>query len=335
MAWGLALDAVRQGNRLLWSPATADAPARAVIRAVGSGFDADRPAAASLLEKAWAEFARAAALSGNHARLRALMRDGAAPYAVIGDSHSRLLVRRSRRADGAWLVPLWWLETGASARGLGRSDARSGAGERVRAAIGRALETDGSMPILLKFGQVDLEFVQPFKRLEAGEQAFDLARFKAFTDETVERYLAFLSQAIATADRPRVHLCSLFPPTLSDAAWRTGYVNAHIAELHGPADQESLARRLANLTIPDLAVRTGLHADFNSALASAATAEGFAIADDFTPLLDAAGTVDSRYLGPPAKADHHLDFHASRAPVVDQLWRLLEGSPENRDRHAP
>uniref|UniRef100_B0T7B8 Uncharacterized protein n=1 Tax=Caulobacter sp. (strain K31) TaxID=366602 RepID=B0T7B8_CAUSK len=331
----LALDAVRRGNRLLWSPTTADAPARAVIRAVGSGLDADRPAAASLLEKAWAELARAAALSGNHARLRALMREGAAPYAVIGDSHSRLLVRRSRRANGAWLVPLWWLETGASARGLGRSDARSGAGERVRAAIDQALGTDGAMPILVKFGQVDLEFVQPFKRLEAGQQAFDPVRFKAFTDETLSRYLAFLSRAIAPEDRARVHLCSLFPPALSDAAWRTGYVNAHIAELHGPADQDSLVQRLANLEIPDLAARTGLHADFNAALASAAAAEGFATADDFTPFLNGAGVVDPRYLNPAAGVDHHLDFHASRAPVVDQIWRLFEGSPDNRGRHAP
>lgn len=335
MAWGLALDAVRRGNRLLWSPTTADAPTRAVIRAIGSSLGADRPAAASLLEKAWAEFARAAALSGNHARLRALMREGAAPYAVIGDSHSRLLVRRSRRANEAWLAPLWWLETGASARGLGRSDARSGAGERVRAAIDQALGVDDAMPILLKFGQVDLEFVQPFKRLEAGEQAFDPVRFKRFADETVARYLAFLSGAIAPEDRPRVHLCSLFPPALSDAAWRTGYVNAHIADLHGPADPESLVQRLANLTIPELAVRTGLHADFNAALASAAAAEGFATADDFTPFLNRAGVVDPRYLSPAAGADHHLDFHASRAPVVDQLWRLLEGSPDNRDRHAP
>ena len=334
MASGWALDVLRRGSRLLWSPATADAPARAVMRAVGSGLDADRPAAASLLEKAWAEFARAAALSGNHDCLRALMSDGAAPYAVIGDSHSRLLVRRSRRADGAWLVPLWWLETGASARGLGRSDARSGAGDRVRAAIDQA-QGAVTMPILLKFGQVDLEFVQPFKRLEAGEQAFDPARFKSFADETVARYLAFLSAAIAPGDRHRVHLCSLFPPALSDAAWRTGYVNAHIAELHGPADQAGLVQRLGNLTIPDLAVRTGLHADFNAALASAATAEGFATADDFTPFLNGAGVVDPRYLNPAAEADHHLDFHASRTPVVDQLWRLLEGSPVNRDRHAP
>lgn len=331
----LALDAVRRGNRLLWSPATPDAPARAVIRAVGSGLDADRPTAASLLEKAWAEFARAAALSGDHGRLRVLMRDGAAPYAVIGDSHSRLLVRRSRRADGVWLAPLWWLETGASARGLGRSDTRSGAGERVRAAIDQAMGVVDAMPILLKFGQVDLEFVQPFRRLEAGEQAFDPVGFKAFADETVARYLAFLSGAIALADRSRVHLCSLFPPALTDAAWRTGYVNAHIVELHGPADQDSLVQRLANLTIPDLAARTGLHADFNAALASAAAAEGFGTSDDFTPFLNGAGVVDPRYLDPAAGIDHHLDFHASRAPVVDQLWRLLEGSPDNRDRHAP
>jgi hypothetical protein len=322
----LALDLVRRASRLLWSPQTSDAAARATIRALGAGFGATRPDAASLLEKAWAELARAAASSGDRERLRGLIRNGAAPYAVIGDSHGRLLARRSCAPGGRWLVPLWWLETGASARGLGRADALSGAGPRVRAAIDTALAIAEGTPILLKFGQVDIEFVQVFKRLESGDRAFDPARSQAFINETVARYMAFLVDAVAPADRARVHLCSLFPPTLSDAAWRTGYINAHIIDLHGPAGHETLASRLADLDVPDLARRTALHADFNAVLGSAAHAEGFGFSDDFTPFLGAAGVVDSRWLGPAAGLDHHLDFSATRTPVVDQLWRLLEGS---------
>lgn len=330
----LALDGVRRANLWLWAPTTADAPARALIRAAGAGFNADREDAASPLDKAWAELARAAAQSGNVARLRAMVGQGAQPYAVIGDSHSRLLVRRSRRADGAWLAPLWWLETGASARGLGRADARSGAGQRVRSAIDAALGLTDTAPILLKFGQVDLEFVQVFKRLEAGQRAFDADAFAVFAEQTVARYVAFLSEATAAADRARLHVCSLFPPTLSDAAWRTGYVNAHIAELHGPADRGDLAQALGGLSLPDIAVRTGLHAAFNLALARAVAAEGLAYVDDLTPFLGADGVVDPLYVGAAAGSDHHLDFYASRAPVVDQLWRVLEGSVDNRDRHA-
>lgn len=300
-----------------------------MIRAVGAGFGAGRPNAASPLETIWGEQARAAAAAGNAARLRDLTRDGARPYAVIGDSHSRLLVRRSRRADGAWLAPLWWLETGASARGLGRADARSGAGERVRSAIDQALGVTDDGPLLLNFGQVDIEFVHIFKRLDSGTAAFDPADFRAFAEQTIARYLAFLVQAVAPADRGRVHLGSLFPPALSDAAWRTGYVNAHIADLHGPADQHDLARRLAGLEIPDLTARTRLHAAFNARLASVAEAEGFKVPNPFTDFLGEAGVVDPRLQGPAAGTDHHLDFHASRALVVDHVWRVLEGSADS------
>jgi hypothetical protein len=324
----LGLDLVRRVGRSLWSPRTSDPAARATIRALGAGFDAERRDAASLLEKAWAELALMAAQSGNLERLRDLTPDGARPYVVIGDSHSRLLVRRSRDARDRWLAPLWWLESGASARGLGQAEARSGAGGRVRAAVRQALGLSGA-PILLKFGQVDVEFVQMFKRLEVDRPAFDPAVFRAFADETIGRYVAFLVDAVVPADRARMHVCSLFPPALSDAAWRTGYVNAHLVDLHGPADREGLAGRLAKLEIPDLAARTAQHAVFNAALAAAARAEGFAVCDDFTALLGPGGVVDPRWLGPQAGADHHLDFHAVRPQVVDRLWRLPEGSPGN------
>ena|GEM_PF-1914197 len=326
MISGGVLDLVRRANRRLWSPATPDRPARAVIRAAGTGFGAGSRESSSLLDKAWAELAWAGAQSGNAARLRALAGEGARPHAVIGDSHSRLLVRRARRADGAWLTPLWWLETGASARGLGRSDARSGAGQRVRVAIDTALAATPTAPVFVKFGQVDVEFVQVFKRLERGQKGFDADVFKHFVDETIGRYVTFLAGATAPADRARVHVCSLFPPTLSDAAWRTGYINAHIIDLHGPAGERDLASALEGLEMPDLAARTVLHADFNAALADAASAQGLAFSDNMTAFLGADGVVEPRYVGPAAGQDHHLDFHASRAPMVDCLWRVFDGS---------
>jgi len=329
----LALELVRRACRRLWSPATPDAAAQATIRALGADFGAARRDAASLLEKAWVELAWAAGQASDFERLRGLVQSGAQPYAVIGDSHGRLLVRRARAADGRWLLPLWWLETGASARGLGRAEARSGAGERVRAAIDAALAATDAAPLLLKFGQVDVEFVQVFKRLETGVAAFDPADFQAFIDETVARYVAFVASAVAPADRRRVGLCGLFPPALSDTAWRAGYVNAHMVDLYAPSGESSLTDRLAGLDIPDLTRRTALHADFNAALKAAAAAEGFGVHDDFTPFLGPAGVVDPGWLGPAAGHDHHLDFSATRAPVVDRLLRLLEGSRDSRDWH--
>lgn len=254
-------------------------------------------------------------------RLRALRSLGAAPYGVIGDSHSRLLLRRDVRR-GRWLAPIGALETGASARGLANVDGRSGAGARVQAALSRMLAVE-DLPILLKFGQVDVEFVHTFKRLASGVGAFDEAGFDAFLDETAERYVGFLAKATPVADRARVRVMSLFPPTLSDASWRTGYLNGHIVELHGPAESADLAQSLARLEIPSQIHRTALHARASARLREAARAKGFAVEDDHTALLGPAGVVDEALLGHTAGRDHHLDFHASRAPMLDRIWSLI------------
>lgn len=253
-------------------------------------------------------------------RLPDLIARGALPYGVIGDSHGRLLARRDRRGQ-RWLLPVWTLETGASARGL-PGEGRSGAGPRVAAALSRLLALD--LPVLVKFGQIDVEFVQVFKRLNQADRAFDPAAFAVFADQTIQRYLGFLTTAVPAAARRRVRVMSLFPPALSDAAWRQGYLNAHIVDVHGPADQAGLAAALGRLDIPDLAGRTALHAAFNLRLRAAVEAEGFAWGDDFTPWLGPAGTVDPAWLGRAAGRDHHLDHHAVRRAMLDHLWAILD-----------
>jgi hypothetical protein len=274
------------------------------------------------LDGAWTEIGRAAADPSSHLehRLPALIAGGARPYGLVSDSHGRLLCRRGRRA-GRWLLPIWSLETGASARGLG-GDGRSGAGPRVRAALARLLAIEG-LPILVKFGQVDIEFVHPFKRLAAGALAFDEAEFDAFLDETIGRYADFLAGAVPAERRARVRVMSPFPPVLSDAAWRAGYVNAHIVDQHGPAGQD-LATALAALEIPDLARRTALHRRAAERLRQAAEAGGFGFVDALSPFLGPDGRVDPVLTGPAAGRDHHLDFRATRGVMLDRIWSIID-----------
>jgi hypothetical protein len=238
---------------------------------------------------------------------------GAAPVAVVGDSHSTHLVRRSLR-EGRWLLPLHLLCTGASARGLRNPTAAAGAGVRVKAFLAEL----PPMPTIFMFGQVDVEFVHAFKRLEAGEAAFDARAFDAFAAETVDRYIGFLAEALPPALKPQARVATIFPPALSDAAWRQGYVNAHIAELHGPADLAGLAE----LEIPSLLERTRLHGRFNETLAAAARAAGLAMLDVFTPLLTTRGTVRRAHLGRGRGANHHLGYAASRTPLVEAVWSV-------------
>jgi hypothetical protein len=278
-------------------------------------------------DAAWAEHAREAgsAVAGNGfaERLQALTARGARPYGVVGDSHSRLLVRRARRG-GDWLLPIWSLETGASARGLVKVEARSGAGGRTRDFLRRLLALDG-LPVLAMFGQVDIEFVHTFKRLASGEQRFSLDGFDAFVDETVAAYVAFLAETVEPALRARVQVCPVFPPALSDMAWRRGYLNAHLVALHGEGTREDMAGRLAGLEIPDLIHRTELHARFNARLAGAAGAQGFSSPDLFAALIGRDGVAWPALLGASDGADHHLDFAATRTPMLESLWRILDG----------
>jgi hypothetical protein len=277
---------------------------------------------------AWAEHARAAGsmTSGEDLaqRLQILTTRGARPYGVVGDSHSRMLVRRGRRGAD-WLLPIWHLETGASARGLARPEARSGAGARTRDVLRRLLAVDG-LPVLTMFGQVDIEFVHTFKRLANGERGFSPERFDAFADETVAAYVAFLAEAVEPALRGRVRVCPVFPPALSDAAWRRGYLNAHLVALHGEGGREAMAAGLAGLEIPDLVQRTGLHDRFNARLARAASAEGFSSPDLFRAFVGGDGAVRPAFLGAARGADHHLDFAATQTPVLESLWRIVDES---------
>lgn len=285
-----------------------------------------RPSAFPLLDLAALELARtlgerAAERPIRTRRLMATSREaGGAPLAVIGDSHSTHLIRRSRVGE-RWLLPLHRLCTGASARGLVNPDAAAGAGAKARAFLAALPE---ETPLIFKFGQVDIEFVFTFKRLEANAEAFDAAAFAAFAAETVERYLAFLTDAVPAERRTFATVAGVFPPALSDAAWRQGYVNAHIAVLHGgAAAQADLAPRLARLEIPSLAERTRLHAGFNARLFEAARAAGFRTLDGFDALLGPDGVVEWSYLGRAAGANHHLSYAASRAPLVEALWKAL------------
>lgn len=279
-----------------------------------------------LLTEAWllaAQRAGEALTSGDRLAADRLARAagvGARPYTVLGDSHSKILVRRDRRR-GAWLLPIHRPFTGASARGLGVAGSRSGAGERMQRDVEALLRV--APRILLMFGQIDLEFVHPYRRFEAGRLTFDPAEMAAFIDETIERYAKVLAGLVAPADRARIDLVSILPPALSDAAWRGGYRNAHVAALHGPADSRI---DLDGLEIPAMSVRTQAHAAFNARLAEVAASLGYGYLDLFTPLM-AGETVKARYLGPAAGGDHHLDYHATRTVVIERLWPRLSVDP--------
>jgi hypothetical protein len=248
---------------------------------------------------------------------------GGCPVLIAGDSHSRLYVQRDRRG-GRWLLPLHHLATGASARGLARAGSRSGEGERLRGLLAGASAAGAWFPVLLVFGQVDVEFVFTFKRLEQEPAAnHDSAAFEAYCDETAEAYADF---AAGLPMARNLTLAAIFPPALSDDAWRQGYLNAHIAHQHTTLEVAALGERLAATRVEDLAARTAQHRVFNGRLRAAAETRGLAVLEAFGDLLNRDGVAGAERLGPAAGRDHHLDVEAVRPALVTRLWTMIDAT---------
>lgn len=257
------------------------------------------------------------------AMIAALEARGASPVLIAGDSHSRLYVQRDRQG-AHWLLPLHHLATGASARGLARAGSRTGEGDRLRDLLAGASAAGAGFPVLLVYGQVDVEFVFAFKRLEQDPPAnHDPVIFDAFCHETAETYAAFAAELPMTRN---LTLAAIFPPALSDEAWRQGYLNAHIAHQHTTLDVVALGESLAAAGVEDLAARTAQHRAFNSHLRAAAQARGLDILEAFGDLLDADGVAGRERLGRAAGRDHHLDAEAVRPALVTRLWTMIDAA---------
>jgi len=263
------------------------------------------------------------------AMVAALEARGASPILIAGDSHSRLWVQRDRRG-GRWLLPLHHLATGASARGLARTASRSGQGEVLRGLLGGLATARARLPVLLVFGQVDVEFVFAFKRLEQDPPAdHDAGAFESFCQETAESYAAF---AAGLPMAPAIALAAIFPPALSDEAWREGYLNAHIADQHTVVAPAGLRARLRVARIEPLRDRTLHHEQFNRALRRAAEARGLGWLDAFADLIGTDGVAEA--LGAAAGRDHHLDAAGVRPVAAARLWALIDAAPQTRPGHG-
>lgn len=256
--------------------------------------------------------------------LIALLRLGAEPVFVIGDSHSHLCCRRTFRKD-RWLIPVQLLCSGASAIGLPNPKSRVQFGPRIRFLL-ETLEHLGwepHSPMLFKFGQVDTEFVYTFRRIERGFESFNWQDFKTFCERSVDSYIGFLLNLPKSLLSGFV-VCSVFPPSLSDTRWAEGYVNGHIAVLNSPVALPELRQAVRTLEIPDIFQRTMMHRHYNELLEQKATSVGLRYADHFECFLDGTGIVDRAYVGNSNGGDHHLEWPPCGPLMATHLWRAVD-----------
>ncbi len=266
------------------------------------------------------------AIANRWASIQALASAGARPYFVAGDSHSHQYALTGARA-GDWLLPIHLLCTGGSAAGLGNAASRSGYGRLLRQAVRTIVSLPGAddVPFLLQFGQVDIEFVYHFRRVRDAAWTLSLDDYRAFCDTTLERYIRFATGLFQIPSRHRVALVSVFPPALSDAAWRQGYVNGDIAQRETTVSVDRLRSGIARLEIANLRQRTDIHAYYNDRLRAESRRHGFGFIDGASPLLGADGLVASRYINPDTGgAEHHLDYRVTPAVVEGLIWTCID-----------
>lgn len=250
---------------------------------------------------------------------------GGRPYFIAGDSHSNLWALTGIN-DPAWLLPVHLLYTGASALGLGNAASRSGYGTLIRWAVDAVAALPGGdrVPFLLQFGQVDIEFVYHYRRIRDGKLALDLDDYRGFCDLVADRYVAFLESVFAAERRRHVHVLSVFPPALSDEAWKQGYANADIVARETDRTLSEIADSVRGLRVASLPQRTGIHAYFNGRLADACQRLGFQWTDAFMPFLGPDGLVDQRYVVPEAGgAEHHLDGRQTSNVLERLVWEAI------------
>jgi hypothetical protein len=175
------------------------------------------------------------------------------------------------------------------------------------------------LPVFLKFGQVDTEFVYNFRRIEHGLYRYDPADCAEFLRDTAERYFSFLDRLAAVIGPDRMRVCSIFPPCLSDATCHDGYVNGHIAQLESDRQVAELSAALRRLEIPDLQERTRLHASFNREIESRCWCRQWTYVDDFTGILGGRDSIREEW----RRNDHHLPFAATDDAVFAAIRRAI------------
>lgn len=229
------------------------------------------------------------------------------PVMVIGDSHTEVYRVESRR-NNELIIPFRVPCIAGSAKGLNNPSSKSGYGKLISITL-KEISKDkrlSKIPIILKFGQVDTEFVFNFKRVKSATIKFNPQDFNSFCQRSVDAYGGFLSNAIPRNIRRNVDVFSIFPPVLSDEALREGYYDADISRLESQEADEKMAAELSELEHPDLATRVNMHATYNAMLRRKCESLGVSFVDDFSGVLDSSGLPERRFWERHNGRDHHL-----------------------------
>ena len=213
---------------------------------------------------------------------------------LFGDSHANTFISVEPAVPGADSPTIIaYPFTAGSAMGLHHCDSITGYREAL---MGDLRGTQPGEAVVLKFGQVDCDFVYYLKWVEDPSLAFE-----AFAAASVRKYFRFIDNALATllVTHEQLHIMSPFPTIVDDAALRESLCT--LPFMSGSFKRHFRAK-LMTLKLPSLAVRTAQGRSYCERLQAEAAARGLRYVDVYTPLLGGQGVCD--LVNP--DADHHL-----------------------------
>lgn len=241
------------------------------------------------------------------------------PFLVIGDSHStafRLPYLVSRD-----LLPIWGCCWGGSARGLSNPASKLKYGRRIYDFLDLVNGSGERLPLVLCFGQVDVEFVHYFNLINCDPVGrYTQNGMADFIEDTVTRYFQFISSL--KAENPKLAVAGIFPPSLYDDAIQKGYLIDEVAR-ESDMPFALLRERMAKLNIPSLSERTAIHRHFNQRLSDSCATAGIPFFDMTSKLLGPEGVVEERYMYKPAGAEHHLHYNSFSQLILDQIKAVV------------
>ena len=249
---------------------------------------------------------------------------GGIPYFVIGDSHTLHFVQRAWIGE-RWLAGLPLPCHGGAAIELPEENSRLGYGMRILrwARTAAPLLHRLDVPVLLKFGGIDAEFLWMRRRLKSGVHKFSVGEFADFAERSISGYGRFLDMLTEIIDPGLLRIYSAFPSVLSDSNWSAGFLRAHHVS---PERDLALAEQLSQLEIPPLLTRTQLRGLYNDYLRDLCRAKALVFVDVYSPLLDSRGNTAEACYAAHGGRDFHVDYSGCQEALAAVIERSIERS---------
>jgi hypothetical protein len=240
---------------------------------------------------------------------------GGQPYFVIGDSHVYHYLRRTSVGE-KWLAALPIVCVGGAAMRLAADDSRTGFGQKILqwAKHTAALVHRLDVPIFLKFGGIDAEFLWVRARIKKRAYRFSIDEFDDFARESVSSYGRFLDALTEVMGRRWLRICAAYPAVVDDAYWADVFLTAH---------GSALASELEKTEIPDRSTRTRLRRLYNEHLRQMCREKSLAFVDDFSPFVDANGETAEICYRARRGRNHHIDYATSEEQMVTVIAAAL------------